>query len=82
MSYNYEDNFQLLVLIKVGENGSLLSGGQRTRIALCRALLKNTDILILDEPSSGLDCENEDKLISLLTRYFLVCCSFSFKICI
>ncbi|MDX6711721.1 MAG: ATP-binding cassette, subfamily bacterial, partial [Blastocatellia bacterium] len=52
----------------VGERGETLSGGQRQRIAIARAVIRNAPILILDEPSSGLDAASEELVFDALTR--------------
>jgi len=52
----------------VGERGATLSGGQRQRIAIARAVIRDTPILILDEPSSGLDAASEKLVFDALDR--------------
>jgi len=50
----------------LSERGANLSGGQRQRISIARAFIRDTPILILDEPSTGLDAESTDQVLQAL----------------
>ena len=52
----------------VGERGVTLSGGQRQRIAIASAIVRNTPILILDEPTASLDAASEQTVFDALDR--------------
>ena len=53
---------------RIAERGASLSGGQRQRLAVARAVLRNTPILLLDEPTTGLDAVSEELVLRALER--------------
>jgi subfamily B ATP-binding cassette protein MsbA len=50
----------------VGERGSTMSGGQRQRIGIARVMVRNSPLLLMDEPTAALDSESEKQVISAL----------------
>lgn len=52
----------------IGENGAQLSGGERARISIARAFLKDAPIILLDEATASLDVENETKVQTALSK--------------
>ncbi|HDP1740127.1 TPA: ABC transporter ATP-binding protein/permease [Staphylococcus aureus] len=56
--------------IIIGEGGEMLSGGQMRRIELCRLLVMKPDLVIFDEPATGLDIQTEHMIQNVLFQHF------------
>jgi ATP-binding cassette subfamily B protein len=52
----------------IGQGGTTLSGGQRQRLAIARAFVRDAPILLLDEPTTGLDAETSERIMAPLRR--------------
>jgi len=61
-----QDGFDTLV----GDRGAKLSGGQKQRVAIARAILKDADLIILDETTSGLDSDSEKMVFDRLVEIY------------
>ena len=71
MSLDYINSLENKFETRIGENGVKLSGGERQRLSIARAFLKNSKIILLDEPTSSLDSNTEEKIekaLKLLTK--------------
>ena len=64
--FEFVDSLPLKLETPVGENGQTLSGGQRLRLVLARALYRNPEVLVLDEATSQLDQDTKQKILTSL----------------
>lgn len=63
-----KDNESSILDYKLGNQNNIVSGGEKQRIALGRALARKTSVIILDEPTSSLDSEREAKVIEYIRK--------------
>lgn len=66
--HDFVEKMELRYSTLIDENGANLSGGQKQRIALARVLIKNPDIIIMDEATSNLDSATEKSIENLITQ--------------
>ncbi|KAH9410644.1 ABC transporter [Ordospora pajunii] len=69
--FNVHDSIMRLekgYFTNVGESGKHISGGERQKIVILRALLKNPEVLVMDEPTSSLDKEAEKSIIDMIVN--------------
>jgi len=69
-AYEFIENLEKRFETLVGENGKKLSGGEKQKISIARAILKDSDIIIFDEATTHLDPESEKRIDELITSYF------------
>jgi len=69
-AYDFIRSLPLGFNTKIGANGHGLSGGEKQRILIARAIYKNPDFIFLDEATSSLDAENEKSIMGNLQDYF------------
>ena len=71
MCKDFIENLENKYETRIGENGVKLSGGEKQRLSIARAFLKKSKIILLDEATSSLDSETEEKIQSALNKLIL-----------
>ena len=71
MCQDFIDKLENKYLTMIGENGVRLSGGEKQRLSIARAFLKDSKIILLDEATSSLDSETEEKIQKALDKLTL-----------